>query len=72
MMLFPKALYLATTFQKMIKNSIFPLNFYQKFSKISQNFPTNCVFRPNARKINAWFLKTFRKYAKIMDFSQFP
>ena len=40
MMLFPKALFLATTFTKIVKNSIFLLNFNQKLSKISQNFPT--------------------------------
>ena len=56
-MLFPKALFLATTFPKIDKNSIFLMNFYQKISKFSQNFPTVCIFRPNARKINAWFLK---------------
>ena len=37
MMLFPKALFLATTFQKVAKNSIFLLNFYQKFSKFPNN-----------------------------------
>ena len=68
MVLFPKALFLATTFPKVAKNSIFLLNFYQKFSKFSQNFQNNCVFRPNARKINAWFVKFFGKYAKIMHF----
>ena len=57
MMLFPKALFLATTFPKIDKNSIFLVHFYQKISKISQNFPTICIFRPNARKINAEFLK---------------
>ena len=36
--------------------------------KISQNFPNLCVFRPNARKISAWFVKYFEKYAKIMHF----
>ena len=56
MMLFPKVLFLATTFPKIVKNSMFLLNFYQKFSKISQNFPTIRVFRPNARKINAWLV----------------
>ena len=56
MMLFPKALFLATTFPKIDKNSIFLLNLYQKFSKFSQNFQTICIFRPNTRKINAWFL----------------
>ena len=56
MMLFPKALFLVTIFPKIIKNSIFLLNFDPKFS---QNFPTICVFRPNALKINAWFDKFF-------------
>ena len=31
-------------FPKIEKNSIFPLNFHQKFSKFSQNFPNDCVF----------------------------
>ena len=56
-MLFPKALFLATTFPKIDKNSIFLMNFYRKISKFSQNFPTICIFRPKARKINAGFLK---------------
>ena len=64
MMLFPKALILATNFPKSGKNSIFLLNSYQKFSKISQNFPTNCVFRPHARKINEWFVKFFENMLK--------
>ena len=55
MMLFPKALFLATTFPKIDKNSTFLMNFYQKISKFSENFPTICIFRPNARKINAGF-----------------
>ena len=71
MKLFPKALFLATTFQKIVKNSIFLLNFHQKFTKFSQNFPTNCLFRPNARKINSLFVKLFEKYSKIMHFLQF-
>ena len=57
MMVFPKALFLATTFPKIDKNSIFLMKFYQKMSKFSQNFPTICIFRPNAQKINAEFLK---------------
>ena len=57
MMLFPKALFLAATFPKIDKNSNFLMNFDQKISKFSQNFPTICIFRPNARKINAGFLK---------------
>ena len=66
MVLFPKALFLVTNFRKKIKNknkkiknSIFLRNFHQKISKFSQNFPTICVFRPNAQKINAWFVKFF-------------
>ena len=41
MMLFPKALFLATNFPKIDKNSIFLLNFYknfQNFLKISKQF----------------------------------
>ena len=74
MMLFPKALFVAITFPKIVKNSIFLLNFYQNFSNISQNFVQkflNCVCRTNARKIKAWFVRVFEKYAKIMAFSQF-
>ena len=41
------------------------------FPNLSQNFPTICVFRPKARKINAWFVKIFEKYAKIMHFHNF-
>ena len=57
MMVFPKALCLATTFPKVDRNSIFLMNFYQIISKFSQNFPTICVFRLNDRKFNAEFLK---------------
>ena len=56
MMAFQKALFLATNFPKIDKNSIFLMNFYLKNSKFSQNFPTICIFRPNARKINDEFL----------------
>ena len=44
------------------------MNFHQKFS---QNFPTICIFRPNAQKINALFVKFFKKYAKIMHVRYF-
>ena len=70
MVLFPRALFLATTFPKLSKNLIFLLNFYQKFSKFSQNFPTICVFRPKAGKTNAWFVKFFWKYDQVMHFKQ--
>ena len=67
-MLFLKALFLATTFPKVAKNSLFLLNFYQKLLKFSQSIQTICVSRPNARKINGWSVKLFGKYAKIMNF----
>ena len=71
MVLFPKALFLATTFPKLSKNSIFLLNFYQKFSKISHSFPTICIFRPNGEKGTHRFVNIFEKYAQIVDFLQF-
>ena len=43
---------------------------FSQFRKFSQNFQ-QIVFRPNAQTINAWILKFFEKYAKIMHFSQF-
>ena len=61
---------LSKKYPKIIKSSIFLLNFHQKSSKFSQNFPTICVFRPNARKLNAWFVNFFEKDAKIIHFSQ--
>ena len=71
MALFQKALFLATTIPKIDKNSISLLNFYQKISKISQNFPKLCVCRPNARKINAGFVSFFEKHPKRMHFRNF-
>ena len=41
------------------------------FKRFSQNFPTICVFRPNAKKLPHGLLKFFFKNAKIMHFSQF-
>ena len=71
MMLLPKALFLATSFPKIVKNAIFLLTFYQSFSRFSQNFPTIWFFRPNSQKINAQFVQPFGKYAKIMHFLKF-
>ena len=68
MILFLKALFLATTFPKIVKNSNFIIEI---LSKISLNFPTIHVFLPNARKINADFVKFFEKYAKIKHYLQF-
>ena len=62
LVLFSKALFLATTFAEIIEKSFFLLTFLSKFSQ-------QCVFRPNARKLNAWFLKNFAKYAKIYIFA---
>ena len=39
---------------------------FRKFLKIFHQF----VFRPNARKFNAWFVKFSEKYPKIMHFLQ--
>ena len=61
-------MFLLTTFPKIFKNSNFLLKFSQKIFK---HFPTICVYLPNARKINAWFVKFFEKYAKIMLFAIF-
>ena len=68
MVLVPKALFLVTLSKKeQIKLKNKKLNFSiessSKLSKSSRNFPTICVFRPNARKINGSFVKSFEKYA---------
>ena len=68
MILFPKALFLATTFPQIVKNSIVLSNFYQKISEISENFTTICVFRPNGEKLTHRFANLFEKYVKIMHF----
>ena len=61
MMLFPKALFLARKFPKIDTNSIFLLNFHQKFSNSSQIFPNQFPnFCPNARKCNAEFSNIFK------------
>ena len=70
MMVFSMAI-LVTNFPKMDENLIFLLNFHQNVSRFPPNFPTPCVFHPNARKFNTWIVKYFEKYAKIMDCSKF-
>ena len=70
MVLFPKALFLATTFPKLAKNLNFLLNFYQTFSKFSQNFQTICVFGQNVRKCNQCFVKFVWTLAQVMHFKQ--
>ena len=37
-----------------------------KIFKIFSKFPTNCVFRPNVRKINAWFVKLFERFRNFL------
>ena len=49
MMLFPKALFLATTFPKIAKNSNFSIEFYHKIAKFSQNFQTPCFLSKRAK-----------------------
>ena len=66
MMLFPKALVFARAFPKIDQNSIFLLNFHHKLQNFLKISPTNCVFRPNARRFNTGFI--FWKQAKIMQF----
>ena len=65
-MLFPTALFLPTTFPKIVNNSIFLSNFHQKRSKLTKHF----VFFPLKRaKISAGFIKSFETLAKIMHFT---
>ena len=51
-------------FEKVFKN-------FRSFFEISRTFPTLCVLRPIPRKVNACFLITFAKYAKIMHLINF-
>ena len=78
MMLFPKALFLATTFPKVAKNSIFLLKLYQKFSKFSQNLQsvfvltrerlTHCLFNSLKTMLNNGFIAIFlRDFLKIFE-----
>ena len=68
MMLFSKALFFSTPFPKIVKNSIFLLNFYfKKFTSFSK-CPKICIFRPNPRKITRDLLRLLEKLAKIMQF----
>ena len=56
-------------FPKLVKNSIFLLNFDQKFSK----FPSSLYYLSKSRKIsakiNAWFANFLEKYAKLLHFT---
>ena len=64
MMLFSKALFLATTFPEKIIFSIeFSSDMFRNLHPI--------VFRPNARKCNAELFNFFENYAKLVQFLQF-
>ena len=71
LLLFRKALFLATTLPKIVKNSIFLLKFNRNFSKFSQKFHSICVCRPNVRKFSSGFVKFCVKLATIMHFCNF-
>ena len=43
----------------------------ENFRKFSQQFPANRVFRPNAQKLNAGFVKFYEKYGQKSIFSNF-
>ena len=58
-------------YAKIMDLSQFPKESVWNLSKISQNFPTICVFLPKAVKSNALFVKFFEKYGKIMWFLLF-
>ena len=57
--------------QKQIKIQFFYCIFIKDFQNFLKISPTNCVFRPNAQKFNAWFGNFFAKQAKIQHFLQF-
>ena len=63
-------LFLVINFPKIVKTSIFLLNFIRNFRKCLK-ITQQCVFCPNARKISALFVNFFGKYAKIGIFSNF-
>ena len=67
MMLFPKALFLATTFPKIYKNSIFLMNFYLKNFKIFQQF----VFFVQTREKLTQGFEIFCKIGENTAFLQF-
>ena len=70
MLLFPKALFLATTFPKNRKIQFFYWIFIKNFEKFLTIFPTICVFRQKREKVMHGLLN-FSKNAKIMDFRNF-
>ena len=55
MMLFPKALFLATAFQQLLKIQFFFLIFIKNFQIFLRNFQNIWIFRLNAQNINAGF-----------------
>ena len=49
----------------------FLIKFSENFRKFSQECLANNIFRPNAKKLNAGFVKFFEKYSKKSIFSNF-
>ena len=64
MVLFPKALFLATTFPKVGKNSIFLLNFYQKFSKLLKISKPFVFFVQTREKVTHGLLNSLENMLK--------
>ena len=65
-MIFPNALFLATNFPKIDKNSLFPLHFHQNFSTFSQNFPNQLWVSSKRAKIKRRLLKFFAIFGKFV------
>ena len=68
MVLFPNALFLATTFSKSRYKFNFSIELLSKIFKISKQF---VFFVQTREKLTHGLLKILEKYAKIVDFSQF-
>ena len=71
MLLFPKALFLETTSEKLLK-FYFSMEFLLNIFKIFSSFPLKiCIFVQTREKLKQGF-KFFEKSAKIMHFCNFP
>ena len=69
LMLFSKAVFIATTFPDLVGKSFFYWLFFKNFQNFLKIFSTICVFRPIARNMNAWFLNNVAKYENNAFFS---
>ena len=68
MMLFPKALFLASTFSKIVEKSIFQLNFHLKFSKFRQKCSNNLCFSSKRAQSQSRVRKILCKIGKNKAF----